>query len=212
MINAGLIPKRALLCFASRPKSLIGFGGLGGTISATSPKTRSVAAVHITARAKAKRYEGPRQNSHTYNKQARAIPPGEVQPMPANDETRTEPAGAVRPRTCCPGTAAINCKQHKKNFVCNTTRSRVKIWPDRWNARQAGHNAAKYPRAILSRGRRKRPDRTGANVDRRGGEPGAWNPKGTRPNFRPDWMHRSGRERKTGRTTRDYSKLLYKIL
>lgn len=141
-----------------------GRGPTGGRLGAnTTPRTQNA------KRLRRSLYRRERRRSDTkarakiptlQNQTARAIPPREVQPIPANDSTRTEPAGAVQPWSDAQERPREIANNIKKEFVCNTLRSRVKIWPDNGNARQAGHKAAKYTGAILRGGRRKRPDRT----------------------------------------------------
>ena len=77
--------------------------GVGGRLGAgwgqtqrPAPKTRSVNAVHSRRERRRSDTKGPRPKFPHNEQQARAIPPREVRPPNANDETRTEPAGAVR--------------------------------------------------------------------------------------------------------------------
>ena len=161
--------------------------GVGGRLGAgwgqtqrPAPKTRSVAAVHLQSERRRSDTEGPRPKFPHNEQQARAIPAGEVQPHPANDETRTEPPGAVQPRHRHRSGRAARDDSNKKEFVCNTLRSRLIFKPDNRNARPGGPQRRRIPGRDSGRGPPKAARQDRRNVNRRGVEPGRMEPEGPR--------------------------------
>lgn len=157
--------------------------GVGGRLGAgwgqtqrPAPKTRSVNAVHLRSERRRSDTEGPRPKFPHNEQQARAIPAGEVQPHPANDSTRTEPPGAVQPRQRHrSGRAARD--DSKKNLCVTRCEAGLFSSPTTGTSDRAAHNAAENLGAIVDRGRRKRPDRTGGTGTGAALSLGAWNPK-----------------------------------
>lgn len=142
--------------------------GVGGRLGAgwgqtqrPAPKTRSVNAVHSHRERRRSDTEGPRPKFPHNEQQARATPAGEVQPHPANDETRTEPPGAVQPRHRHRSGRAGRADPEKKNLCVTRCEAGLFSSPTTGTRDRAVHNAAEYLGATVDGGRRKRPDRTG---------------------------------------------------
>lgn len=125
MQKRGRIPKRDLFNLLTGRLNLVGslpFGGrgpTGGRLGAnTTPRTQNAKrcrrSPHGASEGEAIRRPAPQ--IPTLQTQARAIPPGEVQPIPANDSTRTEPAGAVQPRNEAQQRTRENANNVKKRI------------------------------------------------------------------------------------------------
>ena len=158
--------------------------GVGGRLGAgwgqtqrPAPKTRSVAAVRVHCERRRSDTKGPRPKFPHNEQQARAIPAGEVQPHPANDETRTEPPGAVQPRSLERSGRAARDDSNKKNLCVTRCGAGLFSSPTKGTRDRAGHNAAELLGATVDGGRRKRPDRTGGTGTGAALSLGAWNPK-----------------------------------
>lgn len=181
------------------PKFFLKFlGGWGGTISAPHRRTRSVAAVHSRRERRRSDTEGPRPKFPHNEQQARATPAGEVQPHPANDSTRTEPPGAVQPRKRHRSGRTARDDSNKKEFVCNTLRSRLIFKPNNRNARPGGPQRRRTLGRDSGRGPPKAARQDGRNGHRRGVEPGRMEPEGPRLENMP-----MNGEKRTRRTNAD---------